>query len=62
MSLENLIRYEIYHYMMDALATHLDAKTEGRNDLETDEMRRTLMIHDACVSFINQQLGNPIKP
>ena len=62
MSLENLIRYEVYHYMMDSLATHLEAKVKGRNDLETDEMRRTLMIHDACVSFVNQQLGEPIKP
>ena len=62
MSLENLIRYEVYHYMMDSLATHLETKVKGRNDLNTDEMRRTLMVHDACVSFVNQQLGEPIKP
>ena len=60
--LQNFARREIYNYTMDALATHLDAIIAAHhNNPDGDDMQRYHRIHDLCVQYINEQLGNPLK-
>ena len=58
--MENLMRYEIYHHLMDSIATHFETQFKV-GPLSEQELRRLEYKHDACVTFINKQLGEPIN-
>ncbi len=59
--MENLMRYEMYHYLMDSIATHFEIQLKDRDHYTEQEWRRLEYKHDACVIFINKQLGEPIN-
>ena len=56
-------RPEMFYYLMDGLELklgHLLAEKE-LGSIDQQEMDRLCFIHDACVMFLAQQLGNAEK-
>ena len=56
-------RPEMFYYLMDGLELklgHLLAEQE-LGSIDQQEMDRLCFIHDACVMFLAQQLGNARK-
>ena len=51
------MKYDMYHYLMDSIATHFEIQLKDRDHYTDRDWRRLEMKHDACVMFINQQLG-----
>ena len=55
--MEELMKYDMDHYLMDSIATHFEIQLKDRDHYSDSYWRRLEMKHDACVMFINQQLG-----
>ena len=56
--MEELMKYDMYHYLMDSIATHFEIQLKGRDHYTDRDWRRLEIKHDACVMFINQKLGD----
>lgn len=55
--MEELMKYDMYHYLIDSIATHFEIQCKDRDHYTDRDWRRLEMKHDACVIFINQELG-----
>lgn len=55
--MHKLVEYEMFHYLMDSIACHLNEKIQKRETYTENEWRKLELVHDACVQFINETLG-----